>query len=208
MKIYTFDPAPNAQRLSLFLQSKGIEIDTVIIDMMTNEQLGDDYKKINPAGTIPALVLDDGTVLTEVIGMCIYLEELFPEKPLLGTTALEKAQVVSWDHKIFNMVMMPVAEALRNRGSNFVNRALPGPLDVPQITELAERGKMRLDFAWPTLDAEIEGLHWLVGDNMTLADLDLMICTGFSAWVKGSPPESCKNIHAHTQRVKEALADN
>jgi glutathione S-transferase len=89
-----------------------------------------------------------------------------------------------------------------------VNRALPGPLDVPQITELAERGKMRLDFAWPTLDAEIEGLHWLVGDNMTLADLDLMICTGFSAWVKGSPPESCKNIHAHTQRVKEALADN
>ncbi len=83
--------------------------------------------------------------------MCVYLEELFPEKPLLGTTALEKAQVISWDHKIFNMLMTPVAEALRNRGSNFVNRALPGPLDVPQIAELAERGKMRLDFAWPTL---------------------------------------------------------
>ncbi|MEH6569247.1 MAG: glutathione S-transferase family protein [Halioglobus sp.] len=206
MKIYTFDPAPNAQRLSLFLQCKGIEIETAKIDMMTNEQLGEDYKKINPASTIPALVLDDGTVLTEVIGMCVYLEEMFPEKPMLGTNALEKAQVISWDHKIFNMVMMPVAEALRNRGDNFVDRALPGPLNVPQIAELAVRGKMRLDYAWPELDAEIEGLEWLVGDRLTMADLDLMICTGFSAWVKGAPPESCKNIHAHAQRVKQALA--
>ncbi|MFT4822761.1 MAG: glutathione S-transferase [Halioglobus sp.] len=206
MKIYSYDAAPNAQRLNFFLKLKGIEIETIPIDMIAGEQLGNEYQSINPLGTIPALVLDDGTVLTEVIGMCVYLEELYPQQTLLGTTPLEKAQIVSWDHKLFNTVMSAVAEALRNRGKGFVNRALPGPLDLPQIPELAERGKIRLEHGWPSLEAELEGKEWLVGDSISLADLDLMICVDFSSWVKGSPPENYKNIHAHSARVKNALA--
>ena len=62
MKLYTFDPAPNPRRLTLFMQYKGIEIETQQIDMMAGEQLGDDFRKINPECTVPALVLDDGTV--------------------------------------------------------------------------------------------------------------------------------------------------
>lgn len=205
MKIYAYDAAPNAQRLSHFMKLKGIEIETVPIDMITGEQLGDVYRNINPLGTVPAMVLDDGTLLTEVIGMCVYLEELYPEKPLLGTTPVEKAQIISWDHKLFNTVMMATAEALRNRGKTFANRALPGPLDLPQIPELAERGKLRLEHGWPSLNIELEGKEWLVGDSISMADLDLMICVDFSAWVKSSPPEDCKNIHAHSARVKDAL---
>jgi glutathione S-transferase len=205
MKLYTYDPAPNPQRLTYFLAHKGIEIETVQIDMMGNEQLSDEYQAVNPLGTLPALILDDGTVLTEVIGICAYLEALHPEKPLLGTTPLEKAQVLSWDHKLFNSLMMAVAEALRNGTQAFENRALPGPLDVPQIAELVERGKLRLNHAWPSLNDELQGRDWLVGDTMTLADIDLMICGGFSRWVKCSPPENCANLHAHTARVKATL---
>jgi glutathione S-transferase len=206
MKLYTYDAAPNAQRLNLFMQYKGIEIETIQVDMTSGAQLADEYKRINPLCTIPALVLDDGTVLTEVIGICVYLEALHPDKPLLGTTPLEKAEVFGWDHKIFNTVMMPVAEALRNRGSGFVNRALPGPLNVPQIAELAERGRMRLEYVWPTLNAELAGREWLAGDQISLADLDLMICIGFSGWVKCPPGEDCQNIHAHSERVRQALS--
>ncbi|MDH3993817.1 MAG: glutathione S-transferase N-terminal domain-containing protein, partial [Gammaproteobacteria bacterium] len=82
MKLYTYDPAPNPRRLALFMQHKGIEIESQQIDMMSAEQLGDDYLAINPEATVPALVLDDGSVLTEVVGICTYLEELYPEKPL------------------------------------------------------------------------------------------------------------------------------
>ncbi len=206
MKLYTFDAAPNAQRLGLFLQYKGIELDTTQIDMGTQEQLTDAYRAINPACTVPALVLDDGTVLTEVIGQCTYLEELHPDKPLLGTTALEKAQIVSWDHKLLNMALSAVAEILRNKSPGFVNRALPGPLDMPQIPELIDRGRTRLRYAWESLEAELEGREWLACDSISLADLDLMICTQFSAWVKEAPPESCTNIHAHTARVQAALS--
>ncbi|MFK8048639.1 MAG: glutathione S-transferase family protein [Halioglobus sp.] len=208
MKIYSYDAAPNAQRLNFFLKLKGVEIEKIPVDMIAGEQLGEEYQRINPLGTVPALVLDDGTVLTEVIGMCVYLEELFPEIPLLGTTALEKAEIFSWDHKLFNTVMSAVAEALRNRGKGFADRALPGPLNLAQIPELAERGKIRLEHGWPYLEAELEGKDWLVGSSISMADLDLMICVDFSAWVKSSPPESYKNIHAHSARVKQALAQS
>ena len=205
MKLYTYDPAPNPKRLSLFMQYKGIEIETQQIDMMTAEQLGDDYRKVNPECTVPALVLEDGTVLTEVIGICTYLEELHPDKPLLGTTALEKAQVISWDHKVFLGVMMPIAGMLRNRGEGFRNRALPGPLDVPQIPELIERGAVQLQDILPKLDAHLANSTWLAGDNLSFADIDLMVAVGFMAWVKQSIPDECTHLKAWHERATAEL---
>lgn len=205
MKLYTYDPAPNPKRLSLFMQYKGIEIETQQIDMMTAEQLGDDYRKVNPECTVPALVLEDGTVLTEVIGICTYLEELHPDKPLLGTTALEKAQVISWDHKVFLGVMMPIAGMLRNRGEGFRNRALPGPLDVPQIPELIERGALQLQDILPKLDAHLANSTWLAGDNLSFADIDLMVAVGFMAWVKQSIPDECTHLKAWHERATAEL---
>jgi glutathione S-transferase len=206
MKLYTFDPAPNPQRLAIFMRLKGIEIETQQIDMMTAEQLGDDYRKINPDCTVPALVLDDGTVLTEVIGICTYLEELHPEKPLMGTTALEKAQVISWDHKIFLGVMLPIAGMLRNRGDGFRDRALPGTLDVTQIPELIERGALQLQDVVPKLDAHLANNTWMAGDNFSFADIDLLVSVGFMGWVKQSVPDECTHLKAWQERAAAAVA--
>jgi len=206
VKLYTFDPAPNPRRLALFMQHKDIELDTQQVDMMTAEQLGEDYRKINPDCTLPALVLDDGTVLTEVIGICSYLEAIHPDKPLLGTTAVEKAQVISWDHKLFLSVMMPIAGMLRNRGEGFRDRALPGPLDVPQIPELIERGLLQLQHVLPTLDAHLASSPWVAGDNITFADIDLLVSVDFMAWVKQSVPEDCTHLKAWYERAKAQFA--
>ena len=206
MKLYTYDPAPNPRRLALFLNMKGITVDTEQVDMMTAQQLSDEYRQVNPACTVPALVLNDGTVLTEVIGMCTYLEQLHPEKPLLGTTPLEKAQVASWDHKLFSGLMMAIASALRNRGKGFVNRALPGPLDTPQIPELAERGRMQVQHILPDLDAQLAHSQWLAGDNFTFADIDLLVTIDFLAWIKESIPEDCHNLKAWYERAAAHLA--
>lgn len=205
MKLYTYDPAPNPRRVGLFLKYKGLELDTQQIDMMAKEQLSDEYRAVVPDCTLPALVLDDGTVMTEVIGICAYLEGLHPAKPLMGKDPLEKAQVLSWDHRLFNTVMMAIAEILRNTSPGFVDRGLPGPLDVPQIAELAERGKKRLPHAWTTLDKVLADRDWLVGDGPTLADIDLVIGADFAGWVKMPPPESCTHLHAYLARAREAL---
>ena len=205
MKLYTYDPAPNPRRLALFMQYKGIEIETHQIDMMAAEQLGDDYRKINPDCTVPALVLDDGTVLTEVIGICAYLEELYPEKPLLGTTALEKALVISWDHKLFLGVMMSIASMLRNRGDGFRDRALPGALDVPQIPELVERGALQLQDVIPKLDAQLANNAWIAGDNLSFADIDLLVAVDFMAWVKQSVPDECTHLKAWYEKASAQM---
>lgn len=206
MKLYTYDPAPNPQRLMLFLKLKGIEIDTQQIDMMTAEQLNGRYRQINPACTLPALVLDDGTVLTEVIGMFSYLEELYPEHPLMGSTPLERAQAVSWCHRLFQGLMVAIASALRNKGKNFHNRALPGTLDTPQIPELAERGLMQIRHILPQLDAHLATSTWLAGDHFTIADIDLLVMIEFLTWVKESIPDTCPALQAWYQRATTRVA--
>lgn len=205
MKLYTYDPAPNPRRLTLFMRYKGITLDTRQIDMMKAEQLTEEYRQVNPRCTLPALQLDDGTLLTEVIGICTYLEETYPDKPLLGSTALEKAQVISWDHHLFLAVMMPVAGMLRNRGEGFRNRALPGPLDLPQIPELIERGRLQLEHLLPELDAHLATSTWVAGDNFSFADIDLLVSIDFMGWVKQSVPEECTHLQAWYQRAKETL---
>ena len=135
MHLYTFDTAPNPKRLYHFMKFKGISITTTQIDLVRSENLGESYLSVNKLGTVPALVLNDGTILTEVIGICAYLESLHPNKPLLGKTALERAEVLSWDHYLLNAILLPIAEIFRNDHPAFENRALPGPYAVAQLPE-------------------------------------------------------------------------
>ena len=205
MKLYTFDSAPSALRLSAFIKYKGIEIPTEQVDLMTDEQMSEEYCAINPLCTIPALVLDDGTLLTEVIAICDYLESLNPDRPLLGTNASERAQVINWMHKISHNFILPSAEILRNSGDHFHNRALPGPLDLQQIPALIERGHRRIDDFLRQLNQSLESRDYLVGNKLTQADIDGTTGIGFQRWVKREIPDDCKHVIAWNNRVKNAL---
>lgn len=206
MKIYTYDLAPNPRRLAMFMKLKGIAIDSQQIDMAAAEQLSDEYRAINPACTLPALVLDDGTVLTEVIGMCTYLEAVHPEKPLLGTTALEKAQIISWDHRLFMGLTTAIASVLRNRGRSFANRALPGPLNLPQIPEMMVRGQLQVEHILPELNAHLEGREWMAADSFSFADISLLVSIEFLSWIKHDIPEDCGNLIAWQERATAHVA--
>ena len=75
MKLYTFDPAPNPQRLKMFMDFKGIDIDTQQVNFPEGEQRTDAYKALVPSGTVPALILDNAQVreLAERCGASAYL---------------------------------------------------------------------------------------------------------------------------------------
>uniref|UniRef100_A0A0D2XG81 GST N-terminal domain-containing protein n=1 Tax=Fusarium oxysporum (strain Fo5176) TaxID=660025 RepID=A0A0D2XG81_FUSOF len=73
MKLYDA-PASNPMVLRLFvLERGGISLDVETIDVMNMENRGLEYRKINPRGEVPALVLDNGFVLTEVTAICEYM---------------------------------------------------------------------------------------------------------------------------------------
>lgn len=207
MKFYTYDPAPNPQRVQMCLDYKGIELETIHIDMMTAEQLGEDYRRINPACTVPALVLDSGVLLTEIPSICTYLEDTFPQKPLFGGSAEERAIIVGWSHKLYITLFQPLADVLRNGNPHMKGRALPGPLDLEQIPELVERGKLRLAHAWPQIDNHLASSQFMAGDQFSFADIELMVVTGFANGMVRQPvPENCSNITAWRARADAALA--
>lgn len=205
MKLYTFEIAPNPRRVALLLKHKGIELETQAIDLGKGEHFADSYKAINPDCTVPALVLDDGTVLKEVVAICLYLDSLYPEKTLFGRSDLERAQVVGWMHANFLEGFMAVAEILRNQSDRFKNRALPGAVDLPQIPELVERGRMRLKAYFDKVDRHLADRRYVVADALTQADIDTYITCEFAGWVKESIPAACQNLQAWHDRIKGEL---
>ncbi|GAB5415537.1 MAG: glutathione S-transferase [Congregibacter sp.] len=205
MHLYTFDSAPNPRRLGLFLAYKGIELPTTQIDMRVNAHREDSFLQINPEGTLPALSTDEGELLTEVVGMCAYLEGIYPEKPLMGTSNLERALVLSWDHRIYGAIFGAFAEILRNGSPAFEHRALPGSIDVEQIPALVERGRNRWRAGMQLFDKELGDKAFFCGDNISLADIDLYVAVQTGRWVKEGIPESCTRLEAWMARCKDAL---
>ena len=126
------------------MAEKGIEIETVQVDLGSGEQFSESFRALNPDCVVPALELDDGSCLTEVFAICHYLESQFPEPPLLGTTAEERARVLMWNIKVEQQGLWAVADAFRNAAKGLKGRAATGPVDYPQIPELAERGRQRV----------------------------------------------------------------
>ena len=181
---YDFQRAPSPRRARIVLAEKGIAHDVRQIDLGSGEQLSEAYRAINPACTVPALALEDGTVLTDNAGIAAWAEAVQPDLPLLGTTPIEKAAVASWNSKIEGECFMAIAEVLRNTSKGMVGRALPGPNSVAQIPELAERGKTRLVQFLDRFEDHMQGRTWVATDTFSLADITAGVALDFAGWVK------------------------
>lgn len=208
MKLYTFPPAPNPKRLDIFIREKGIEIDTTSIDLMAGEHRKEPYLSINPWGTVPALVLNDGTLMTEVIGILSYLEELYPQVSLMGNDPISRAQILSWDHRCFSEGITAVGEVFRNSSEVFVDRSLPGPIAYAQIPDLIERGRKRIHGFYQVLDQHLLDQHtkdkkFMVGDAFSVADISAYVFINFSGWVKETIPGECEHLSAWHQKISE-----
>src|SRR4051812_18368787 len=100
MKLYDGGRAPNPRRVKVFLAEKGITVPTEQVDLGKLAHKSPAYTAINPLQRVPALELDDGTIISESIAICRYFERLHPEPPLFGTGALERARVEMWQRRL------------------------------------------------------------------------------------------------------------
>jgi glutathione S-transferase len=200
--LYDCATAPSPRRARILLAEKGVAHATVQVDLARGEQLGDAYRAINPLCTVPALQLDDGTLLTDNAGIAAYLEARFPDPPLFGTAPLDKAEVATWQWRAEFEGLLAIAEALRNGSPAMANRALPGPVDYPQIPELAARGVARVQRFFDTLDARLAGRDFVAGSNFSIADITAAVAVDFARIVRVKPGEQ----HVHLRRWRAALA--
>ena len=203
MKLYDCKTAPSPRRVRIFLAEKGITLDTEQVDLASGEQFGDAYRAINPDCVVPALVLDDGSVLTEVMAICQYIEEQYPQPTLWGDTAAERARTTEWNTKIELQGLWAAAEAFRNATPGFKDRALPGPDDYAQIPELAERGRARVQAFLQKLERQLEGREFVMGDRYTIADITALVLVDFAKWFKIEIEDDAINLKRWHATVSE-----
>tara|TARA_R110002167_G_scaffold60017_6_gene169962 strand:- start:934 stop:1566 length:633 start_codon:yes stop_codon:yes gene_type:complete len=201
MKLYDFTLAPNPRRVRMFLAEKGIEVPTEQVNTREGAQFSDAFLAVNPRGTVPALVLDDGTVLTESVAICRYFEEINPKPPLFGANPKEKAVIDNWNRRAEIEGMMSVGDALRNSLPMFADRGLAGAPDgVPQIPALVERGKAMLVRWLGHLDKRLGETKFLGGDDFSVADITAFITFETAKRVDFEVPASYANV---TRWLKE-----
>ena len=95
MKLYDCHTAPSPRRVRIFLAEKGVTLPTVQVDLRHGEQLTPAFRALNPWCTVPVLELDDGTMISEAIAICHYLEAAHPEPALMGHTPAERAEILT-----------------------------------------------------------------------------------------------------------------
>lgn len=152
-------------RVRIALGLKGLEWRTVAHNLRNGDQNAPDYLKLNPQGFVPALVMN-GNVMTQSLAICEYLDELYPNPPLLPSTPLARArvraaaQVIACDiHPVQNL---KVLNMLRQRG-------LGESETSAWAAEVIESGLG----AFASLIADFEG-PYCFGDQLTLADIVLV----------------------------------
>ena len=191
---YDCKTAPSPRRARILLALKQVPHETVEIDLRSGEQMGEAFRAINPGMTVPALKLESGEVLTDNAGIAAWLEAPYPDPPLFGMTALEKAEIASWNARIEGEFGWGVASALRNSNPAMKGRALPGPHNYEQIPALAERGLKQIDHFFATLETHLEGRDFMAAGQLSVADVTCFVFMDFAKVVRKQPGEESVNI--------------
>lgn len=197
MKLYDSVWAPSPRRVRMFLAEKGVSVDRVMLDLRRDEHLEDAYLAINPRGVVPALVLDDGTVLTESASICRYFEVLHPEPPLFGTDARSVALIDSWSRRIESEGYAAAVYAFRNSKPQMDGRGQPGKWPpIPVLPDLVVRAQIMWGDFIAGLDVRLAESRWIAGDDFSFADITGLMTVDFATRAGLAVPEHLDHVAA------------
>jgi glutathione S-transferase len=197
MKLYDGGRAPNPRRVRVYLAEKGITVPTEQVDLGALQQKSDAFTAVNPMQRVPALVLDDGTVITESIAICRYFEALHPEPPLFGRGALQSALVEMWNRRVEFHLFIPVSHIFRH-----LHPAMK-EMEIPQVTEWGEANKPRALSFLDHLDSELKARSFIAGNDYSVADITAMIAIDFLRVSRLAVPDALTNLNRWYASVSE-----
>lgn len=144
LKLY-LAPGSSSMAPHIALHEAGAEFEIHPLSFKQREQRGPEYLKLNPAGKVPTLLLDDGQALTEVAAILWYVARRFPDAKLMPEGGLEaEAQAIAWMSFIASVIHPTTLGAKEPRHASFV---------------LAEQKLGRRD--------------WAMGTRMSIVDIHL-----------------------------------
>ena len=195
MQIYgSFGPNPRALRM--FVAEKGITIPTNELDILGGENRRAPYTDKNPGGQLPALELDDGTVVGETVAIFEYLEEQNPKAPLIGANAKERAETRMWQRRVEQRLTENLYNGFRfAEGLGlFKDRMRCLPEAAAGLKQIAQD-----NLHW--LDKLLGNRNFIVPDRFTIADIILYCALDFGQSVGQALPSDAPKVKAWFDRV-------
>lgn len=179
MKLYI---APGACSLAshVLVHELGLPIEVVTVSLTDPQGL---HKQVNPFGRVPALQLDDGTVITENTAILPFLADLKPNRSLFAPVgSVERAQIQSW--------LGYLSSELHTGAFRPINR--PGRYhgDSAQHDQVRASGFALLRGALAPISTHLQTRTWLVGERFTIADAYLGV---FLSWIARAPGRPFKD---------------
>jgi glutathione S-transferase len=99
-----------------------------------------------------------------------------------------------WNSKVEQQGLWAVADAFRNAAKGLKDRAATGPVPYPQIPELAERGRDRVEHFFHRMDEQLADNEYIAGDRFSIADISALVVVDFAGWIKLSVPEDATHL--------------
>ena len=197
MKLYT-SLGPNPRVVAMFIAERGLDLPVQEVDIMAGENLGEDFRKLNPSAQSPCLQLDDGSVIAEVTVICSYLDEVTDGPSLIGVTPQERAETRMWNRRFDTRILEPMTLAFRSAEAIelFKDR-------YRVIPHAADDLKATVQDSWAWLEPQMAGKTFVCGDRFTLADIQLFAFADFGALIGQGIPASLTHLQAWFNRVKE-----
>ena len=213
MKLYTFAPAANALRVEMFLREKELKLETISVNVREDELFKEPYNSMNPFNCIPFLELENGTIITETISICRYLDEQSNSSKLFGNDTEERAIIDMWNRRIELDGFLPLLHSVRNKTSFFKGKVVPGTrTSITQSPEIVERGIEMFDILLNRIEAHLSKNKFLLGDKFSIADITSHFMFNLSNMLKIDFGQKYKNVYRWKsdleKRPSNPLLDN
>jgi glutathione S-transferase len=165
MLLYQAAKGANVRRVVIYMAEKDIDIPRHDVDVAQGEHKSPDFLAMNPTGRVPVLRTDDGRFLFESAAIMEYLEELYPDPPMIGTTAGERAHVRAVE-RVANDLIVRCNLWFLHSHSRFAGR-------VAQDLVVAEAARLWAGELLVALDRCASANDFIAGSRPTIADCSL-----------------------------------
>ena len=196
MKLYSSKLAPSPLKVLIFLKEKAIydQIEIIDLDLGKLEHKTSEYKTIAPNSKVPALKLDDNTIILETTAICRYLESLYPEPNLFGENPIEIASIEMWYSRVTYELMVPLMHGFRHTHPHMSQME-----DQNQEYGLAQR-KLAIK-ALDAYDEIIAAREYIAGERFTYADIQMVTSLQFLVRLNRLDIADYENLNDYINQV-------
>jgi glutathione S-transferase len=200
VKLYCVQVAPNPTKVRLYIAEKvaggaPIDITEVTVKLMKGEQNEPAHRARTPFGSVPVLEVGPDDYIIESLTIMEYLEDLYPEPPMIGGSPRERARIRELERIAELRVLTPIARCIHATNS---------PIGLPRSDDIAAQARKHFAVGLGYLDGCLgDGRRFVAGDTVTIADCTLAAALQFARFAELAIDPDLTHLHRWDRGYRE-----